>query len=89
MDPRIFSVILLLMAGALPLRELSAKWADRPDRRAAVRALWGAYLLVAVGAVAALIVVSRQEGGGAPPPIAEPDRYAAAAPACAATPARA
>ena len=49
-DPRFLSVIFLLLAGVLPLRELSGNW-SAPARRA----LWAAYGLVAVAAVAALV----------------------------------
>ena len=61
MDPRLLSVVFLLMAGVLPLRELTSRWADRPERRNAVRALWIVYVLVAAGAMTALAVVERRE----------------------------
>jgi hypothetical protein len=55
MDERLLSLLFLLMAGVLPLRGLTAQWAERPDRRGLVRALWAIYLLAAVVAVAALV----------------------------------
>lgn len=76
MDERLPALILLLIAGVLPLRELAGKWAGRPDRRFAAQALWALYLIAAVGAVTALIVISRREDRPRPPPASRPEQYA-------------
>ena len=76
MDERAVSLIFLLMALVLPLRSLSAGWAMRPERRSALRALWAAYLLVAVGGAAALIITGRQDAGSSPAPSEGPEQFA-------------
>ncbi len=83
MDEQILSVLFLLMAGVLPLRELSAKWAGRPERRGAVKLLWIAYALVAVAAVIALFIVGRQEDRLRPPPATGSGQLAWSSTACA------
>ena len=76
MDERALSLLFLLMAGVLPLRGLTSQWADRPDRRGAVRLLWAAYTLTAVGAVLALILMIRSEDRSRPPPSDGPEQFA-------------
>jgi hypothetical protein len=76
MDERMLTLIFLLMAGVLPLRELAAKWDGRPERRNALRGLWGLYLLVSVGAIAALVVVDRREDRPPPPPTEGSEQFA-------------
>lgn len=83
MDPRLLSVVFLLMAGVLPLRELTAKWVERPERRGAVRALWIAYLLLAVSAIAALVFISRQETRSISPPADGSEQLVRLSAACA------
>ncbi|MBW3618474.1 MAG: hypothetical protein KY446_12165 [Proteobacteria bacterium] len=83
MDERVFSVLFLLMAGVLPLRELSANWAGRAERRGAVKLLWIAYALMAMAAVIALFVVGRQEDRVRPPPATGSEQLASASTACA------
>ena len=89
MDPRFLSVLFLLMAGVLPLRELSARWAERPERRNATRALWITYALVAVAALAALIFVGGRERESLTPSPEGSEQLVQLRPACAGGAARA
>ena len=82
MDERALTLIFLLMAGVLPLRELGAKWAGRPERRQLYQALVTLYLLTAVGAVIALAVVARREDAPRPSPAGGPGQIAMTASPC-------
>ena len=75
MDERALSVLFLLTAGVLPLRELAGRWAGRRDRRALLRALTALYLGVALAAVLALILTARRETPG-PEPMDGPEQFA-------------
>lgn len=87
-DVRLLSLVFLLLAGVLPLRELSSNWAGRADRRTALRVLWGAYAAISAGAVAALVLLSGREDDTPPSPVGT-EQIACAGAACAGEPARA
>jgi len=76
MDERLLSLIFLLMAAVLPLRGLSERWAGRPERRGAVRALWAAYLLTAAVAVGALVLGYPRDNAAEPPAFGGPEQLA-------------